>query len=918
MKSAGLCATILVVAAEALGEGRPVRAPNLAPAAGVTPGGLLFNVVPSASRLKLYGLDGRTRAVFGLQPGEGHVLGVADSGARVTSVMPGGARRPGMSFEETREPAAVRLVFRDPRGNVLATREPEILGGSAVEVRGDEAYYVRRTGGDFVVYRTSSAELETAVARTSSDRVRRETGRIDSVALHASAAGLVAEFHGPYRSVYVEASKPTRLVAPDATLACGESHYAPVWPRAGGGIARVSPGSAVARLETFDADGRVVSTVDLEPASQFTVLPDGSLLAMKSGEIVVLDETGRETARHALAPDEEGLSIALPGSGGAPTLREGATGADWAEAAWKAGPPRGGQAAAARDPDGVIARFAKVPDGDPGVERSREALRVFFDSQAFAYVLARPSRGLGGAPAPPAAEARADAAGRWDAVLKTASARAHPDGPVWFRRETARALLAAGAEKAPPWALEEVVGAVVSGRDSDGVGLLPDAAFTPVLAEIVSAMERARLDRLGPPPAFDEAEAASSEDGGAMGDFVAAMQSRELHLPAARFPALVLSCASGASPQRLEAVARALAFPGAGLWGEAGPYLEDGEDDEGEPASSVPLDADAASARVSAQTRHAEAAAALSVLLGAALRSEDADERAVAQALAPLYRLPIDPAAYRRDVVTRTALQTTAVPFLLMDRSLGSAEWTRLMADSLAAARSRAADPVGCLASPMRAMQDPYCQTLLEVFGFLMFRGGAPGAPQSFRRSEVLALARSPEAPVEVRLQGQLVRVLTGGATAAEILEVWREKDLPRYVRQGALAGSRSGSAVAGLPDALELELRSGTHSPEDEAALLGALRTADKAAARRVVLERWEKGDVPLAGGERDDHETSPWIASLDPQDASASPRVHAALRRLMEDEKHGPAAAALLSKSGDPDALPRVLEAVRTGCLA
>ena len=54
-------------------------------------------------------------------------------------------------------------------------------------------------------------------------------------------------------------------------------HLIPI-ARTGGGIARVSPGSAVARLETFDADGRIVSTVDLEPASQFTVLPDGSLL----------------------------------------------------------------------------------------------------------------------------------------------------------------------------------------------------------------------------------------------------------------------------------------------------------------------------------------------------------------------------------------------------------------------------------------------------------------------------------------------------------------------------------------------------------------------------------------------------------------------------------------------------------------
>jgi hypothetical protein len=916
MRSAGfwLYAAYLAVAAEAFGAGSAPRAPKIAAAAGVTPGGFLFNVVPAASRLKLYGLDGGTRAAYALQPGEGFVLGVADTGARVTSSSARGVRRRGMPFEEGREPAAARLVFRDPRGNVLATREPEILRDSAVEVRGDEVYYVRRVEGEYVVFRTSAAELETAVARTSSDRVRRETGRVDSVTLHASAAGVVAEFHGPYRAVYVDVANPGRLIAPDATLACGESRYAPVWPRAGGGITRISSGSAAARLETFDLAGRIASTADLAPASRFAVLPDGSLLAMRGGEIFVLDERGRETSHVVLAPDEEGLTIALPETSGAPPLREGATGADWAEAVLKTGAPRGGEAVAARDPNGALERFARVQDSDPGAGRSREALRMFFDSHAFAYVLGRP-RDAAVQPAPPATDTRAEAAARWDGILTSASARAHPDGPAWFQRETARALLAAGAEKAPAWALEVVVEAVSSGRDADSAGFLPEAAFTPALAEIVSALERERLDRLEPLPAFDEADVEASEDGGAAADFFGAMQNRELRLSATRFPALVLSCASGATPQRLEVVARALMAPAAGLWWEGAQGVAD---DENEPTPPEPRGAETAQARSVAQARFADAAAAVSGLLGPASRSGDADERALAQALAPMYRLPIDAAGYRRDVLTRPALETIAVPVLLMDRSLGSVEWSRLMADSLAAARAHAADPVGCLASPMRAMQDRYCQTLLEVFGSLTYGDQSPGSPQNARRAEILALARSPEAPAEVRLQGQLLRVLTGGATAAEIVEVWREKDLPRYVRQAALAGSRTGSVPDGLPDALQRELRNERLSSEDAAALLEALRTADKAAARRIALERWEKGNVPLTGGERDDHETSPWIAALDPQDAVTSPAVHAAFRQLLSDEKNGPAAAALLSKAGDAEALPRVLEAVRTGCLA
>ena len=914
-----LCATLLVVATEALGEGQPPRPPKLSPGAGVTPGGFLFNVIPSTSRLKVYGLDGGTRAAYVVQPGEGHVLGVADSGARVTSVSTGGVRqRMTTSFEEKRGPGAARLVFRDPSGNILATREPEILAGSSVEVRGDEAYYVRRVGPDYVVFRASAAELETAVIKVPADRIRHKTGRVDSVTLHASSAGLVAEFHGPYSSVYADVSNPGRLLVPDATVACGGSRYSPVWPVAGGGIARISPGSAAARLETFDAGGLMTSMTDLQPASTFAVLPDGSLLAMRNGEMFVLDDRGREISHVVLAPDDEGLLVALPGTGGSSPLREGATGAEWAEAAIKARAPLGSELVAARDPEGVVRRFARVLDGVHGVESSRTALRLFFDSRGFAYQLERRSHTRGVPPVPTDVQSVSGPGDRWDGILKIASSLAEPDGPSWFRRETARALLAAGPDKAPAWALETVIGAVSSGLDSESVGLLPEAAFTPALAEIVSATERARLDRLGPAPAFDEAELESEFDYGAMNEFAAALYNRELHVPAMRFPALVLSCGSGATPQRLEAVARALLQPSPGLWWAGAPDLELDVD---EPPPAEPLGSDATQAQAVTQERYAVAAGQIGSLLGAALHSDDPDERALAQALAPAYGLSIDVVAYRRDVLTRPGLDTTAVPLLLIDRTLGSAEWTRLMADALASIRSRAADPVACVTSPMGAMQDRYCLTLLEVFAPLMYRGLVPGTPLISRQAEILALAHSPKAPPEVRLQGKLTSVLAGSATTAEFVDVWREESLPRYIRQAALrglSGSAPGSAPPGGPAALEHELREGHLDPEDSSALLGALATADPAAARRLALEHWEKGDVPLEGGERDDHAASPWIASLDPQDATASPGVHAALKRLLEDEKNGPAASALLSKAGDPDALPAVIEAARTGCLA
>jgi hypothetical protein len=898
MKKAVLFLSLLAMGLEALAASPPARAPKPAAAAGVTPGGLLYSVVPSARKLKLYGLDGGTRAVFDLQPGERYVIGVADTGARVTSNAAREIRKYLSFVAEMGKPAAPRLVFRDAMGNVLATRDPKTLKGSTVEARGDEAYFVRRVGRDYVVFRTNAAEAETAIVRTPADRLLRETGRVNDVKLHASAAGLVVEFRGPYRSVYIDAARPDRFTIPDPALSCGTERYAPVYPRASGGISRVASSTSSAQLESFDAAGRPVRSLDLEPASRFEVLPDGALLAMRGSEIFVLDEHGREASRVALPPDEEGVATTLSGGQGfSRPLRAGATGAEWVEAVLKSGEPADGEAVAARDPEGVVTRFARVLDGDPAFKRVRGALGKFFDTRGYEYVFTEGPRA-----SRPGTQAPAAPPDRWERVLKTAGSLAVADAPVWFRQVVARALLSNGAETAPPWTVEVIAEAVSSGQGMEDVALLAEAAFTPLLAEIVSASERARLDRLEPLPPFDPAAFAPG-DMNAMRDFYEAMESRQLHLPAARFPALVLSCASGATPDRFEAVTQALMIPGATLmWGE----MRSPVDEEDEAAQTI------------ARGKNEEAAAAVTGLLAAALHGDDADQRALAQVLSPFYRLSIDPTAWRRDVLARPGIESTAIPALLLDQSLPSADWTRLMADALAAARARAADPVGCLSSPMRSMLDPYCKVLGGVFEFLMYGADRPGAPQNLRRAEVLAFARSRDAPAEIRLQGQLVRVMTGSATAVEILEIWREKELPREVRRGSLVAPQGRSAPVGFPEALERELRSERLSSEDGAMLLQALRNADKGAAHRLALERWEEGEVVLESGSSDDHQTSPWIASLEPQDAAASPRIHAALRVLMEDEKHGPEAAALLSKTGDPDALPRVLEAVRTGCLA
>ena len=97
----------------------PAPRGRLEPAFGVTPGGLLWIVEPLARRLVLREPGGVERAAFPLGD-EGHVLGVADSGARVTAPTPDGFRRRLARSDEDRQVEA-RYVFRFADGSVRAT-----------------------------------------------------------------------------------------------------------------------------------------------------------------------------------------------------------------------------------------------------------------------------------------------------------------------------------------------------------------------------------------------------------------------------------------------------------------------------------------------------------------------------------------------------------------------------------------------------------------------------------------------------------------------------------------------------------------------------------------------------------------------------------------------------------------------------
>jgi hypothetical protein len=144
-----------------------------------------------------------------------------------------------------------------------------------------------------------------------------------------------------------------------------------------------------------------------------------------------------------------------------------ASGADWAELALLPGAPAGSHVTLARrDPDGALTRLARVPDGDAATPLAAQAVGQLVD---LVETEERP------------------------AFRRSLRALAEEGGPVWLRRAAAFVLLA-GPGEAPAWALPTVAEAVAAGTAGDAYEL-PDEAWTVELAELVTAVDRARIDR---------------------------------------------------------------------------------------------------------------------------------------------------------------------------------------------------------------------------------------------------------------------------------------------------------------------------------------------------------------------------------------------------------------------------------------
>ena len=858
----------------------PARTP-LAPGFGVTPGGFVWTVEPAARRLVLRDPTGSERGAFPLAADEGHVLGVADSGARVTSSTPDGFRRRPARFGGDPDVEA-RYVFRFADGSVRATVSTKALRGSEPAFLGDEAWLARREAERWAVVRLAP-DGEVVVGSIPASAVRQALGRTSAPRLFAAASGVAVHFTGTRGEGAVRLDRPGTLHAPDRLAACGEGRARLALPHPDGVLfvsIRTAPstgddegGRPLAVAEVVDDAGRLRRSVPLGGFGEVFPLPDGGLLGLDGREAIRFDDRFVETSR-AVLPIEEGADPVAAERVVAQLRRlealgPRATGADWAELALLPGAPRSRFVEKARnDPDGALDRILRAGDG---TAEALEAARVL----PFLLEIA-----------PPGERAR----------LLDRLGEAAPAGPAWLRRTAALALLAASPSDAPGWALPAAAEAIASGSAPADLSL-PDEAFTLDLAELVTAIDRARVEQVvRERPGLLDALLAGSLD------VAFANESSELrfHAPPGRFARTLLDCT--ADPPSASGVLAVTRIAESAL--ESAPPSPD---EMAEAGAATPGDAGAARGTLAGTLLEARS-------------SPDPGLAAAALAIGPLAGLPLDPAPFRSEVLRRPYLGAVAFFGLLADRGLSPRAWNGLFVDLFLGARAASPDPSGCSLTdgPFAWAEgesglDGYCNLLAFVqFATLDLEGEDDVTLLSRGRIALLReFARSSSAPPELRRQLRLSRALRGAAPEEELLDLLGERDLPPAVLRAVLARAPAGSPrVAAF---LEKELASGRVAPADRGAWLLALARLDGAAAERLAVEAWARGTVPLDAGEES---AGAFARVLPAERVRQSEPLRAALRKTRSRPGSGPDAAVALARAGDPGSAAPLVAALLESC--
>lgn len=868
---------LLLLASAASGAPAASRG-RVEPGFGVTPGGLVWIVEPSSRRLVLRDPDGSDRGAFPLAPDEGHVLGVADSGNRVTAPTPDGfRRRPARSGEEGTVEA--RYVFRFADGSVRATVATTALRGSEPAFRGDEAWILRREGGSWQVVRIAP-EGETPGGSVPEASVKRRVGRPSAPQLFAGAEGVAILFPGARGDAAVRLDRPDAVFAPSPLEACGEGRSRLVLPHPDGVFflsVRTAPpageeddGRPLAVAEIVDGEGRLARSVPLGPWSEVLPLPDGGLLGLDGREVARFDERFVEVSR-AVLPLEEGSDPAAAARiveqlRRVEALGSRATGADWAELALLPGAPASRHLEKARsDPAGALERLAGVPDGGTEAIEAARALTLLLEAL-------RP--------------------GDRDAFLDELRRLGEEGGSAWLRRSAAFALVAASPDGAPAWALPAVAEAIAAGAADEAVPL-PEEAFTLELAELVTAVDRARIERIARErPEVAEGLLAGSLDDALSGSF----DELRFHAPAGRFARTLLDCTAGP--------------PSAAGFLALGRVVE------------AALEASPSPAGLARGEAVPETRGALAETILAAQGSPDAGLRASALAVGPLLGLPVDAASFRADVLRRPHLSAFAFLALLADRGLPERAWTGLFTELFLGARSASRDPSACTLSGWPILQaegegnlDRYCN-LFAIVHFAALDLGDDEDPSFVSGARIGLLrdfARSGSAPPELRLELKLGRAMRGTASEEDVLEVLGERDLAPVFRRIVL-----GKLYAGSPRVaahLERELSSGRVATAERGAFLDALSRLDPAAGDRVAAEAWVRGTVPLDAA---DGEAGAFARALSPERVRESEPLRAALGRARELPAASLEAASALARAGEPDSAGPLAKALLESCPA
>lgn len=878
---------------------------------GVTPAGRIWT--SDGKYLVLRSVEGQEQARHALLADERHVLSAADDGQRVTSPWPSGLKA---SFDYRRKGHRCRLLFRDSAGLILRISEPEGLESNPAFF-GADALYVRSQKADDLVYRANAAEVETVIARVPRRRIVEEAGKVDEVNIHASSAGLLVEFRGPYRAVYL--GTDGELLLPDPAIDCGEWQATrTVFPGGSGTLARVRRfrlrDTPFSHLERIGKDGRLISSVEIAAKGESFPLPGDRLLFLGPAEAVLFDDRGKELERAPLTADSSLSAAAATRLAKSARRFEGqeknrATGSDWVELALASPtPPLEQLSVAAGDPDGALHRLAAIPDGHADVDAGRRALDMLLRA------LPRFSRMNGdgsGEPAEPGrlADARAELLEKIDAMAPRASG--------WLLRAAAPWALNVQRAAVGSWALESYVDALA--RREPIATAIPQELMTRELAERIALLDRARLDdadRTRPAGSTTLPLLATPELTGPSGASVG------FHIPPGSFPEPLFDCLIEAGPTRFLAAVSALRRPGqeaARMARTPAPETEwHGLDQE--------MEADREPGPASDKER-LDAAGRVGSLLADAARSADGGLRAASQLLAPYYGRSLDTTFFRRDVLSRPELTEAAAAALLADRLLPADAWKKLLAELLAGARRRSAKPLACieLLDPSKvdvdAEEEPealdsYCALLMLVASGGEDPSSIGDLPSPARAVELAELTRSASAPPELRLYGKLARVFSGLGVPADALEIWGETELPidvRLIYLNALFHDQGpNSAGEAIVPELTRVLREGGLSPSNESAVAAAVGRLRPAEMGRLAAERLLAGKLSL----RDLESANAWLSHVPPEALGVEPRLRVELEKLLDHEYAGPAAARVLAKAGVPAALKPLVFALKTGC--